>query len=322
MTMNRRLLIQALLATSATAVHAGENDRYPSRPIKITAPFAPGSSDLVARKIAEVVARSLGKPFVIETRPGAQGTIATKLLAGASNDGYALLLGTNSTHAASPFLFKSPGYDPIKDFTPIAQFTLNPLLLVVRADLPIRSFEEFIQYGRANPGKMSYGAGNTGSLVCSQLLLQQGGMQAVGVNYQGNSQAIQDFIAGRLDFMVTDPLIIKPFAQSGKLRVLGITSRQRLHQFPQVAPIAELGLPQFEYASWIGLFAPAGMKDDNAELLHREFALALRDPDVAAFLDGIGMIPVHKSRAEFSQFVREQIKVWEKLARDSGITPA
>lgn len=320
--MNRRILLQAFLAAQAGYLHAAETDRYPSKPIKITAPFAPGSSDLVARKISEVAARHLGKPFIVETRPGAQGTIATKLLAGASNDGYSLLLGTNSTHAASQFLFKNPGYDPLKDFTPIVQFTINPLLLVVRADLPIRSFEEFLQYGRAHPGKMSYGAGNTGSLVCSQMLLKQGGMEAVGVNYQGNSQAIQDFIAGRLDFMVTDPLIIKPFMNSEKLRVLGITSKQRLHNFPDVKPIAEMGLPQFEYSSWIGIFAPAGIKPENADLLHREFAQALKDPEVAAFLDGIGMIPVHKSRPEFAQFVRDQIKVWEKLTKDSGILPA
>lgn len=322
MTLNRRLLLQAFLAAQTGYLHASEIDRYPSKPIKITAPFAPGSSDLVARKISEIAARKLGKPFVIETRPGAQGTIATKILASASNDGYSLLLGTNSTHAASQYLFKNPGYDPIKDFTPIVQFTINPLLLIVRADLPIRNFEEFLQYGRAHPGKMSYGAGNTGSLVCSQMLLKQGGMEAVGVNYQGNSQAIQDFIAGRLDFMVTDPLIIKPFVHSGKLRVLGITSRQKLQHFDTILPIAEMGLPHFEYASWIGIFAPAGVAPEIADMLHREFAQALKEPEVASFLDSIGMIPVHKSRPEFAQFVRDQLKVWEKLTQDSGILPA
>lgn len=321
--MHRRNFIQAscgLMGGLAYGLPAMAQDTYPSRPIKIITPFAPGSSDLIARKIGESITRRLGQPVVVETRPGAQGTIATRAVAAARNDGYTLLLGTNSTHAASVYLFKKPGYDPVKDFTPISQFTVNPLLLVVRADLPLHTVKELIAHARSAPQKLNFGAGNTGSLVAVEMLKRQAGFDAVGVNYQGNAQAIQDFLAGRLDFMATDPMIIKPFLQSGKFRVLGITTRQRLPNFPDVAPLAEQGLPDFEYASWVGLFAPAGLDAGIAAKLHQECAEALAQADVAQFLAGLGMIPARKTRQEFEAFVAEQIRLWGQWSRDAGIT--
>lgn len=321
--MHRRNFIETacgLAGVMACGQRAWAQDVYPSRPIKIITPFAPGSSDLIARKIGETITRNLGQPVVVETRPGAQGTIATRAVAAAKGDGYTLLLGTNSTHAASLYLFKKPGYDPVKDFTPISQFTVNPQLLVVNADLPVRTLKEFIQHGKSASQKMSFGAGNTGSLVAAEMLKRQGGFDAVAVNYQGNSQAIQDFAAGRLDFMVTDPMIVKPFLQGGRFRILGITTKQRLPNFPDVAPLAESGLPDFEYASWVGLFAPAGMDVGIAEKLHQECAKALAQADVAQFLIGLGMIPARKTRQEFEAFVADQIRLWGQWTRDAGIT--
>jgi len=318
---DRRRLI---LGVSALLCHGGRavaQEEYPDKPIKIIAPFAPGSSDLIARRLGQIVSKRLGQPVIVETRPGAQGTIASRAIAKAKNDGYTLLLGTNSTHAASPYLFKELGYDPIRDFTPIVRFTVNPLLLVVHADMPVRSLQEFMKYAKDRPGKLSYGVGNTGSLVAAQMLKTQGGIDAEAISYPGNSQAVNDFVAGRLDFMVTDPMIVKSFVESGKLRILGLTSRQRLSTLPEVVPLAELGLPNYEYTSWIGLFGPSGMPPDVTRRLHDAFSAALTDNESEKFLAGIGMIAAGATPAEFSAFVKDQIELWGRLTKDAGLMP-
>jgi tripartite-type tricarboxylate transporter receptor subunit TctC len=320
--MDRRTLLLASLSIAGYQGLASAEDVFPLKPIKVTTPFAPGSSDLIVRKLGDHIGKRWKQPVVVETRPGAQGTLASKAMVTAKPDGYSLLLGTNSTHAASKYIFKNLGYDPIKDFTPIIQLTNNPQLLVISSDLPVNNLKEFIAYARQNSGRLSFGSGNTGSLVAAEMLKRQAGFEAVAVNYQGNSQAIQDFVAGRLDFMVTDPLIVNPFLQGGKIKVLGITTKERLPNFPNVVPLAEQGLPDFEYASWVGLFAPAGLPEKIADQLHEEFAQALIAPDVVQFLTRLGMLPVRKKRSEFSGFVQEQIKLWEKLSSDAGLVPA
>lgn len=321
MTISRRDFALGLPAVLGVSSTAWAQDSYPSRPVKIVAPFAPGSSDVIARRLGEHASRTLGQPFVVETRPGAQGTVASRAIAKTKGDGYTLLLGTNSTHSASPYLFKELGYDPVRDFTPITRFTVNPLLLVVNAEIPVRSVSEFIRFAKDRSGKLSYGAGNTGSLVAAQLLKRQIGFEAEAINYPGNSQAVTDFVAGRLDFMVTDPMIVKPFLPGGKLRILGLTSRRRLSSFPDVVPLAESGLPHYEYASWIGLFGPAGMPADITRRLCEAFAKALAEPDSEKFLADIGMIASGATPAEFAGFVQEQLKLWGQLIRDAGLKP-
>jgi len=321
MSIKRRNLVLTTSVLLAVSGLAWAQEDYPNKPIKIIAPFAPGSSDLIARRLGEIAGKLLGQPFLVETRPGAQGTIASRAVAKTKPDGYTLLLGTNSTHAASPYLFKELGYDPLKDFTPIIRFTVNPLMLVVNAEMPVHSVADFIKYGKERTGKMSYGVGNTGSLVASQMLINQAGFTAVAINYPGNAQAVSDFVTGRLDFMVTDPMIVKTHVQAGKLRILGLTSKQRLPTFREVVPMAELGLPNFEYASWIGLFGPAGLPPEMVRRLHDAFAKALADPESVKFLADIGMIAAPANPAEFGVYVQDQIKLWGRLSKDAGLTP-
>lgn len=312
-------LIGLSVLTAPAPAFAQES--YPSRPIKIVTPFPPGSSDVIARRLGEFASKRLGQPIVVETRPGGQGTVATRAIAKAAPDGYTLLLGTNSTHSAAVHMFKDPGYDPIRDFAPITRFTINPLLLVVHGEMPARSVAEFIQFAKSRPGKLSYATGNSGSLVAAQLLKAQTGIEAVAVNYPGNAKAVPDFVSGRIDFMVTDPMIVKSFAEEGKLRILGITSREKLTTFPKVQPLAEQGLPDFEYASWIGLFAPAGVPPAIIQSLHQAFSAALAEPEIGRFLAGIGMIASGNTPEAFAAYVKEQVKVWGELTRIAGIKP-
>ncbi len=283
--------------------------------------FAPGStSDLLARRLGEHVARTLGQPVVSESRPGGQGVVAARTVINAPKDGYTLLLGTNSSHAANVHLIKDLGYDPLKDFTPITQFTSNPLLLVVSAQTNVRTLSEFIDFARQRPGRLNFGTGNTGGSVATQMLKSLTGIDAVAVNYPGTAQAAQDLAAGRLDFMMIDPLVIRPLVQSGKARVLGITPRERLPSAPEVAPLAELGLPQFDYTSWGGLFGPAGLSPEVTARLTDAFTAAVRDPATVAYFDSLGMISNATHGEAFKAFVADQIELWRRLVRETGLS--
>jgi len=319
MTIQRR---QMLLAASAMAIwHEAGANAYPDKPVRLILPFPAGStSDLLARYMGDKVAKKIGQPLVIESKPGAQGAIAARFVAKSRADGYTILFGTNSTHAANPFLIKNLGYDPIKDFAPLTQCSVNPLLLVVNADLPVRSVAELVQHAKAHPGKLSYGAGNTGGLVATQLLKSATGIDALAVNYPGVAQASYDLVAGRLDFMLVDAPVIRPYVESGKVRVLGVTSRERLPSWPDAAPLAESGAPGYAYASWSGLFAPAGIPDAVQRTLSQAFNEVMQEEESERFLSGLGMIVKQSSPDAFAAFVKSQIGVWEKLIQDAGLT--
>lgn len=276
---------------------------------------------MLARHVGEHVSKSLGQPVVVESKPGAQGVIAARAVINAPKDGYTLFLGTNSSHAANVYLIKDLGYDPVKDFTPITQLTTNPLLLVVNANLPVVSVQDFIKYAKERPGKLSYGTGNSGGLVAAQLLKAQAGIDAVGVSYPGTAQATTDLVAGRLDFMMIDPLVIRPFAQAGKVRLLGLTSTQKLSSMSEIAPLAEVGLPGYNYASWAGVFGPAGMPAEISRRLNQAFIKAITDPATEKYFADLGMIATSSSPENFQAFVQDQIKLWGRLTRESGLVP-
>lgn len=321
MTIKRRSLLLAASAILPFADAIAQAD-FPNHLIKLVISFPPGStSDLLARRLGEHVSKTLGQPVVVESKPGAQGVIAARAVANAPKDGYTLFLGTNSSHAANVYLIKELGYDPVRDFTPITQFTTNPLLLVVNAQLPVHTLQEFVKYAKERPGKLSYGTGNSGGLVAAQLLKAQTGIDAVGVSYPGTAQATTDLVAGRLDFMMIDPLVIRSFVQAGKVRVLGLTSKQRLSSMPEVVPLEEAGLQDYNYASWGGLFGPAGMPPEVTRRLSQAFTKAVADPATEHYFAELGMIATSSSPEAFQAFVQDQIKLWGRLTKEAGLTP-
>ncbi len=318
MPLHRRNLL--LASTAALCLSAWSNEVFPSQPIKLIISFPPGStSDLLARFLGEKLGKALGQPVIVESKIGAQGVLAARHVVKSPKDGYTLFLGTNSTHAANLYLMKNLGYDPVKDFTPITQCVTNPLLLVVRSDVPAKSVTELVQHAKANPGKLSYGTGNTGSLVAAQLFKSQAGVDAVGVSYPGVVQACTDLVGGRLDFMMVDPLVVRPFVEAGKLRILGITSAQRLSSLPDVAPLAELGLPHYRYVSWAGFFGPAGLPKAITQRLNQTLVAILSESETEKYLSGLGILSARSSPAEFKRFVQEQITLWARLSKDSGL---
>lgn len=316
--IRRAMLFAATAAVAFPSVRA--EPLFPAKPIRLVLPFPAGStSDLIARKLGEDVTKSLSQVIVVESKPGGQGVIAARSVLGAPKDGYTLLYGTNSSHAANVFMIKDLGYDPVTDFTPITQFSTNPLLLVVNAQLPVNTVEEFIKYAKERPGKMSYGIGNAGGLVAAQLLKSQAGIDAVGVNYQGTAQAATDLIAGRLDFMLVDPLVVRAFVQAKKIRMLGVTSKERLPSLSEVAPLAESGLPSFNYASWGGLFGPAGLQPDIVRKLNQAFMSAVLSPAIQSYFAELGMIGTGSTPEAFRKFVQDQVKLWGHLSKDAGL---
>lgn len=295
---------------------------YPNRPIKIVAPFSAGAAtDVLIRRLSDSVSKSLGQQIVIENRPGAQGAIAARIAAKAPADGYTLMIAGNSSHAANVHTMKDAGYDPVKDFTPIIHLTSNPQILVVNSDLPVRTLQDFIKYAKDRPGKLNYGIGNAGSLVSALLFKTQTGIDAVGVNYPGTAQATTDLLAGRLEFIMNDPVVAAPFVQSGKLRVLAVTSMQRLASLPDVATLAELGLRDFDYASWSAVVGPAGLQNQVVEKVYQAFSKAMAEPANRKFVADAGIIPISATTEEFRKFLQEQIRLWGIWAKQAGMVP-
>jgi len=274
----------------------------------------------MARFLADQVSPTLGQSLVVANKAGAQGAIAASEVARADADGYTLLVGTNSTQAANLYLSDSLPYDPRENFAAITQFTINPLVLVVRADLPVDDLPAFLEYARERPNELNYGVGNTGSLVSAQLLNRMAGLEAVGINYPGSPQAITDLLGGRLHYMVTDVSVVRPHVEAGKLKALGVTTVQRVPALPDVPTIAEAGLKGYEFSSaWGGLFAPAGTPPDILEKLNAAFVTALKSPEAKAFFDKQGQIAAPRTVADFDRYVKEEHATWKTLIEQAEI---
>ena len=192
---------------------------YPSKPIRIVVPFGPGSAtDTIARMLGERAGKILGTTFVVDNRPGANGLIAAREVVSAPKDGYTIMVSSNSAHAANQYLYKDLGYDPVKDFAPITGLTMNPHVLVVRSSLPVQNMKEFIQYGKDNPGKLNFGAGNTGSLANASLVKSMAGFTATEISYKSPPAAVVDLLGGRIDFLSVDYFIVNEHIKTGALR--------------------------------------------------------------------------------------------------------
>lgn len=320
MTIKRRSFILAAPSLLPLGGAWAQAD-YPNRPIKVISPVAAGSgADTLLRRLSEPLGKLLGQSLVVENKPGAQTAVGARFVAKAPNDGYTLLLGGNS-FVANVHMLKEPGYDPLKDFTHISLLGHNPLLLTVNAELPVRTVQEFLKYAKERPGKLNFGTGNAGSLFAAQLLQKQAGFDAVAVNYPGMAQAATDLVAGRLDFLMLDTVIAAPFIQAGKLRALGITSKQRLASFPDIAPLAELGVPGYEWVGWVGLFGPAGMPAAAVRRVNQAVVQVVADPAIGQFMATGGMIPATTTPEQLQAFIQEQIRVWGRWTKDAGLTP-
>lgn len=314
----KSLIVVATLVTAGASF--AQNDKYPSKPIQVVITSTPGStSDVITRFLGTEVSKVLGQPIVVVAKPSENSMIGADFARRAAPDGYTLFLGGNTSMAANVHLVKNLSYDPIRDFEPITQVSINPLLLVVRSALPIHSVTELVAYAKARPGQMNYGVGNSGGKVAVNLLRSMTGIDALEVPFKGASQGVQELIAGRLDFMAVDPLIVAPFIKQGTLRALAITSAVRLPTMSSVPTMAEAGVPGYDYASFLGYYAPKGTPKAVIDVLNSAFVQAVTNKEGQEFYDRMGMIGKTTSPEGLLAFNKDQIVSWGRLVKIAGL---
>jgi len=313
------------IALAATSLAAGSvfAQAYPNKPIRLIVPFAPGgTTDIIARVVADPLGRVLGQAVVVDNKAGAGGIIGAAELARSAPDGYALGVATVSTTAANPAINKKTPYDPIADFTPIGGTAYFPFVLAVNASLPVRTPQEFVAYARANRGKLNYAYGTPTVQIPAEALNRLLSLEATGVAYKSSPGALTDVIGGQAQFLVVDLASARPHLQAGKLRALAVTTSRRSALAPDLPTIEEtLGLKDFDLAAWTGLFGPAGLPKDVVDRLSSALQQVLAKPEVRERIVTAGAEPTPSDAATFAALVRRQLEVWGRKVADAGIQP-
>ena len=309
------LILCAMLSTPAFA------QTYPSKPVKLIVPFPAGSAtDQVARLVGAQLQQSLGQPFVVENKAGAQGAIAASEVARAAPDGYTLMLTTNTPQAANVSLFKKLNYDPVKDFTPITRYGTTSFILMVRPDFPAKNLKEFLAHVRSQPGKLSSGYGSAGSQVSLAMLKQLGKLDVVDVPYKGIPQTITDTMGGQLAFTFVDMANALAQQKGGKMRGIAQTAGKRSSLAPDLPAIAE-ELPGYEIIAWFALVAPAKLPDAIVQRLHEANMKALANPEIKEKFALVGTDVSPMAPAELARFIQAEVANWAKLVKLAGIQP-
>ena len=316
----RAFLLAALLAAPGLA----SAQAWPSKPVHLVVPYAPGGPvDISARLVAAKLQGALGQPVVVENKPGAGGNIGADYVAKSAPDGHTLVMGAIATHAINPALYPKLPYDPVRDFRHIALVVQVPNVLVLNNDVPARSVRELIDFARKNPGKLDFASGSTGSTghLAGELFKQMTGTYMVHIPYKGAAPAVVDLMAGRVHLMFDNLASALPNIKAGKVRALAVTTARRSQFVPELPTLAESGLPGFDLTTWWGVMAPAATPQPVVDRLAAETAKALSAPDVRERLAAMGSEPpTARSPAQFSAFVANELKVYAGLVKRSGAT--
>jgi tripartite-type tricarboxylate transporter receptor subunit TctC len=316
----RKLFAVVAFAICGVVSSAGAQDVYPSRPTTIVVAFGPGSgTDVGARLLGQKLSEALGRPVVIENKPGANGSIAAAYVAKAKPDGYTLFMGTNSTHGANPALMREMGYDPIRDFAPITRVAIFTSIIVVNPGMPVKNMQDLVAYGKAN--EMSLATGNASGIVMSETLARPLGWKLLRVPFRSNPQAMTEVIAGRVQVMFTDIAAASAQIKAGTLRPIVVTSKQRSALMPDLPTIAETAVADYDLSGWIALFAPAGTPRPIVDKLNAEVTKALNSPEVRSKLLDLGAEPSPMPVAEFTTWVQQEVNKWTRLVKEAGIQP-
>jgi tripartite-type tricarboxylate transporter receptor subunit TctC len=313
--------VWTLLFILCGAVSAQAQD-YPSRNVTFIVPTGPGAAtDLLARMLAPQLGERLGKPFVVEDKPGAGTMTASNAVAKSAPDGYTILMGTSTPLAINATLYKHLPYDPATDFVPLALIARIPFVLVVNNDLPVHSVQELIAYAKAHPGELSYGSTGPGTPfhLNGALFSAMTGIEMVHVPYKGVVDAQVDLMGGRIQVMFTDFTSSVPLIKAGKMRALGVTTKTPASAMPELKPIAELGVPGFEAAAWQMVAAPAATPRPIVDKLHDTLRAIMALPETRDAIARIGLIPADAATVEELQaFVRSEIVRWGDVVKRSG----
>ena len=311
------MMRRAILALAAGLVLAttAQAQTWPSSPIRLVVPFAPGgAADLMARILAEPLAKRLGQPIVIENKPGGGATLGADFVAKAAQDGYTLLWTTPGPQITNPYLMPKLPYDPFRDFTPVATVVTAVNVLVVTPSLPVKSVAELIAYAKANPGKINFSSSGVGasSHLSGELFKTMAGIEIVHVPYRGSGPALQDLLAGNVQMAIDTVAVQMPHIQSGGLRGLGVATIERNPNLPDLPPIADT-LPGFDGSSINYINGPAGMAQPVVERLNREINTVLSDPDVRKRMEVAGFTPIVESQSALVRRIAQEQEKWKKV---------
>ena len=320
--MMRGWLCTMALVTSFASGPALAQQAWPTRPLRIVVPFAPGSfTDVAARSLAVALTAQLGQQVVVDNRTGAGGTIGTGVVARAAPDGYNLLL-TDNSFAVSAALYSKLPYDPVRDFVQVSQIAESPGLMVARQDLPAKTLKEFVALARAKPGQYTFGSGGQGSSahLAMELFLNIAGVKLTHVPLRGAAIAISEVVAGHVDVAIASLSLGMPQVQSGRATGLGVTTRkERSPLLPNVPTIAEAGFPQYDFTYWWGIAVPAATPQQIAARLNQEIARAADNARLKEIFQAQGARAVVNSSAEFARIVEGEIKVWKRVIAETGV---
>ncbi len=321
--MNRRRLIATAAAAIAAPRLAQAQANWPSQVIRFIVPFAPGgSTDILARVIAQKLEAPLKANIIIENRAGAGGSVAANAVAKAEPDGHTFMMGHIGTLAFTPSLYPNLPYDPVKDFAPVALVAAVPNILAVHPSLPVRSFQEFVTHAKANPGRLNFGSGGVGSAahVAGAYLAFAAGFEATHVPYRGTSPMMNDLLVGSIQFTLTGGPAVLPLAAAGRVRTLAVSSRERVAFAPDLPTIAESGIPGFDAVQWYGLVAPARTPEAIVRRMNGEINALLGSPEVETTLRNDGAIAAPTTPERFGAHIQAEIATWRDVIRRAGIT--
>ncbi|WP_234015692.1 Bug family tripartite tricarboxylate transporter substrate binding protein [Achromobacter spanius] len=295
---------------------------FPDKPVRIIVPNPPGgASDVISRVLAAKLSNAWGQTVIVENRPGAGGSIGAQYVAGQKNDGTTLLMGGIASHAINPALYKNIGYDPIKDFTPVALIGTLSNALLVRPDFPASNVQELIALAKAKPGTHMYASVGNGTSphLSGALFCQMANIQMIHVPYKGSSAALNDLLGGQIEMGFDNLSAGLPYVKDGKLKALAVTTAERSPLVPDVPTIAESGLPGYEITSWPGLLGPAGMDPTVTDFINESVNKVLRDPEFQAQLLTLGTTARPMTAAEFKEFLKGQVAKYKQIADRAGL---
>ncbi len=311
-----------LAAMAATALPVQAATAYPSRPIRVIVAYTPaGTTDILARAVGQKMTEAWGQTVIVDNRPGANGNIGTEISAGATPDGYTILMATAATHGINNTLYPTLKWDAVKSFAPISLVAIVPNILVVNNALPVKSVKELIAYGNANPGKLNHGSpglGSTGHLS-AELFKASTGLKMTHVPYKGSAPTLADLIGGQIQVVIDNIPPYLPHVQSGKIRGLAVTTAKRSPAAPNLPTMQEAGVAGYEAGSWFGLLAPANTPKDIVQKLSVETRRILQLPDVKERLSGQGAEPAGGTPEEFAAFIRVEQAKWRKVIEQAAI---
>jgi len=321
MRTRRWLLSGSAMIAAGLALPAMAQD-FPARNIKFVVPFAAGSAtDALARILGDSLSRSLGKPVVIENLPGASGILAAQNVVRADADGHTLLITTNTTHGANQSLLKSVPYDAVKDFEPVGKLGTITLALATHQSVPAKTVGELVAYAKANPGKLTFGAGSSSSRIAGEMLKSLAGLDLTYVPYRSNPQAITDLLGGQISLVFADISTTLPQIKAGKVNGLAVSTARRSPLAPDLPTMAEAGVPGYDLAAWFAAFAPAKTPRTVVDKLHQAFTAALNDKAAQERLLAAGIEPEASTPDELKAFVPVEIKKWADIVKAAGIQP-